>query len=65
MHHLLETVCDIALIWITVLLFYINLCVDLLNLFTEDEFKLEMFVAIGWDYGKWGISIVWYYSITF
>ena len=30
------------LIWIIVLLFYINLCVNLLNMFTKDELKLEM-----------------------
>ena len=42
----LEMVSDIALIsyliFITVLLFYINLCVNLLNMFTKDELKLEM-----------------------
>ena len=42
----LEIMFDIALIWylisITVLLFYINLCVNLLDMFTKHEFKLEM-----------------------
>ena len=30
----------------TDLSFYINLCVDLLNVFTKQEFMLEMFVAV-------------------
>ena len=40
------------LICITVLLFYI----DLLNMFTKQEFKLEMF-ELCWSYGKLCISI--------
>ena len=55
--------CDRALmkylICITVLLlFYIILCVNLLNMFIKHEFKMEMFVVICWSYGKWCITVV-------
>ena len=43
---------------VTVILSYINLCVDLLNMFTKHEFKLEMFVAVCWSYDKWCILII-------
>ena len=33
-------------------------CVNLLNMFIKHDFKLEMFVAVGWSYDKWCISIV-------
>ena len=59
MHQLLEIACDIALIkyliYITVLLFYINLC---LSIFIKHEFKLKMFVVIYESYSKWCILIV-------
>ena len=36
----------------------LNLYVHLLNIFTKHEFKLEMFMAVCWNYVKWCISIV-------
>ena len=54
--------CDIAIILYlicnTVLLFYINLCVNSLNMFTKHEFKFEIFVAVCLNNVKGGISIV-------
>ena len=41
-----------------VLLFYINLCVNLSNVFTKHKFKLKKFKAVRWSYGKWCLSIV-------
>ena len=62
MYQLLETACDIVLIsciiCIRVLSSYINLCVNLLNVFTKDKHKLEMFVTVCWSYVKWCILIV-------
>ena len=58
MHQLLEMMCDIALILylicitVLLLLFYINVCVNLLNMFTKHEFKLEVLVAVSCCYAK-------------
>ena len=46
------------LICMTDLSFYINPCVTLLNKFTKQEIKLEIFVAVCWSVGKWCKSIV-------
>ena len=40
--------------FIIILLF----CVNLLNMLTKREFKLEMFVVVCWSYTKWCISIL-------
>ena len=37
---------------ILVLLFYINLCVNLLNQLIKHEFKLEMFLSVYWSNGN-------------
>ena len=52
---------DITLLWylicIRFLLFHINPCINLLNMFMKQVFKLEMFVVVCWSYGKLCISI--------
>ena len=37
---------------------FIIICINLLNMLIKHEFKLEMFVAVCWRYGRWCISIV-------
>ena len=53
---LLEMASDIALIeyliCIAFLLSYTNLCINSLNMFIKDELKLEMMVAVCWNYRK-------------
>ena len=34
-----------------------NLCI-LLNIFTKDEFKLEMFLAVCWKHSKWWVFFI-------
>ena len=46
------------LICLSFLKCYFSQCVNLLNMFTKHELKLEMFVAVCWSYSKWCISIV-------
>ena len=46
------------LIFMTVLWFYINLWVNLFDMFNKHKFKSEMFVAISCCYGKLCMSIV-------
>ena len=38
--------------------YFILTCVNLLNMFIKHDFKLEMFVAVCWSYGKCCVFIV-------